>query len=71
MITVEIAAPSFLYRMVRSIVGALLAVGQGRKTVADVARMLSSGQRDVDCPVAPAQGLCLVAVNYGAENENV
>jgi tRNA pseudouridine38-40 synthase len=70
-ITVEIAAPSFLYRMVRSIVGALLAVGQGRKTVADVARMLASGQRDVDCPVAPPQGLCLVAVSYGVEDENV
>jgi tRNA pseudouridine38-40 synthase len=70
-ITVEIAAPSFLFRMVRSIVGALIAVGQGRKGVADVARMLASGQRDEDCPVAPPQGLCLTRVSYGAEDENV
>lgn len=70
-ITVQIVAPSFLFRMVRTIVGALLAVGGGRKTKEDVARMLATGQRDEDCPVAPPQGLCLAWVSYGAENENI
>lgn len=63
-IVIEMAAPSFLYRMVRTIVGVLLEVGQGRKGPEDVVRMLRTGERDVDCAVVPPQGLCLVAVYY-------
>jgi len=63
-IVIEMAAPSFLYRMVRTIVGVLLEVGQGRKRQEDVVRMLRTGERDVDCPVVPPQGLCLVQVCY-------
>ncbi len=60
----EIRASSFCHQMVRSLVGALVAVGKGRITPADLADVLESGDRN-RCPdVAPPQGLCLWDVGY-------
>jgi tRNA pseudouridine38-40 synthase len=60
----EIEAAAFCHQMVRSIVGLLVAVGQGRARPSDVAGRLAAGSRLGNPPVAPAQGLCLVGVGY-------
>ena len=60
----EIRASSFCHQMVRSLVGALVAVGKGRIGPSDVGDILQSSDRG-RCPdVAPPQGLCLWDVGY-------
>lgn len=61
----SIAANAFLYRMVRSIVGSLKAVGDGRWTVEQFEAALAACDRSRSGQVAPAQGLTLVSVTYG------
>lgn len=61
-ITVE--ADGFLYKMARSLVGALVAVGQGKLTPAQVAAILRGARRTHAIQTAPAQGLCLARVRY-------
>ena len=62
--TFEIEGSGFLYKMVRSIAGALYAVGRRRLTPADIRQMLVSGQRTHRITTAPARGLCLDRVFY-------
>jgi tRNA pseudouridine38-40 synthase len=62
--TFEIQAEAFLYRMVRSLVGALKRVGQGEWTVAQFEALLASADRAQCPPLAPPQGLCLIEVLY-------
>jgi tRNA pseudouridine38-40 synthase len=57
-------ADGFLYKMVRRLVGALVAVGQGRMTPAQLGALLRAAQRTAAIPTAPAQGLFLVRVRY-------
>jgi tRNA pseudouridine38-40 synthase len=59
-----IAADRFLRNMVRAIVGTLLAVGTGKWTVADVKRIINSGDRSQAGPSVPAKGLYLTSVRY-------
>jgi tRNA pseudouridine38-40 synthase len=60
----EIRATSFCHQMVRSLVGALVAVGKGRIAPEDIGDILGSGDR-ARCPdVAPPHGLCLWDVGY-------
>ncbi len=61
-ITAESAG--FLYKMVRSLAGVLVAVGEGRLSVEDVRGMLRAGARTPAVQTAPAQGLFLVKVFY-------
>ena len=63
-VTVEIEADGFLYKMVRTIVGALLEVGIGRANVGSVERLLVSGDRSRGPATAPPDGLYLVRVIY-------
>ncbi|HLI42945.1 MAG TPA: tRNA pseudouridine(38-40) synthase TruA, partial [Acidimicrobiales bacterium] len=63
-LVLEIEANAFCHQMVRSVVGALVAVGQGRITAADVHALLRSGSRSGAPQPAPPQGLCLVLVRY-------
>jgi len=60
----EIQADAFLYRMVRSSVGALKKVGAGDLSVVEFAAILNSRDRSQCPPLAPPQGLCLVEVLY-------
>ena len=61
----DISATSFCHQMVRSVVGALVEVGRGRRRAADVNWLLQSGDRSrVGGVIAPPQGLCLVGVDY-------
>ncbi len=54
----------FLYKMVRSLVGVLVAVGEGRLEVDKVSEILNSRRRTALVPTAPPQGLCLMSVSY-------
>ena len=63
-LTFEIEADAFLYRMARSIVGTLRAVGAGEMTPAEFAAIAASADRSRSGPAAPPQGLCLVEVTY-------
>ena len=58
------SARSFLHHQVRSMVGSLIWVGEGRWSPQDLAAALSARSRQACGPVAPADGLYLVAVDY-------
>lgn len=58
------AARSFLHRQVRSMVGTLVEVGEGRRDPADVGRILAAADRSRCGVVAPPQGLYLAEVTY-------
>jgi tRNA pseudouridine38-40 synthase len=60
----EIEAGSFCHQMVRSLVGAFVAAGEGRMRPSDVVTLLRSGSRAGAPTIAPPHGLCLVAVRY-------
>jgi tRNA pseudouridine38-40 synthase len=57
-------ADGFLYKMVRSLVGALVAVGEGKLTPAEVRAIRDSGRRPAAIQTAPPQGLFLDRVYY-------
>jgi len=61
---IEASARSFLHNQVRSMVGSLKAVGEGRWTKADLEKALKACDRAACGPVAPACGLYLVKVDY-------
>jgi tRNA pseudouridine38-40 synthase len=65
-IAIRADARSFLHNQVRSMVGALKKVGEGKWPVSEVAAALASRNRARSGPVAPAHGLYLVAVDYNA-----
>lgn len=64
LVIVEIEANAYLSRMVRHIVGTLLAVGRGALAVDDVAVILATKDRRKAHNAAPAQGLCLMDIGY-------
>jgi tRNA pseudouridine38-40 synthase len=57
-------ADGFLYKMVRSLVGALVAVGEGKLSPAQILAIRQSGRRPTSFQTAPPQGLFLERVNY-------
>jgi tRNA pseudouridine38-40 synthase len=59
-----VQADAFCHRMVRGLVGALLAVGEGRRPPAWPASLLATRERAGSVTVAPAHGLTLVRVGY-------
>jgi tRNA pseudouridine38-40 synthase len=58
------SARSFLHTQVRSMVGSLALVGEGKWSVDDLAGALAARDRTACGPVAPADGLYLVRVDY-------
>ncbi len=60
----SVSAEGFLRYMVRSIAGALLAVGRGEADAADILRAVETGQRPHVFATAAAHGLTLVEVHY-------
>ncbi len=62
----HVSADAFCWSMVRSLVGAVLAVGEGRRTPEWVASLLTESERSSSVTVAPAHGLSLVRVDYPA-----
>ena len=69
LITVAASADAFCHSMVRSLVGALLAVGEGRRPPEWPATLLTRRERASEVPVAPAHGLTLVRVDYPGDDE--
>jgi len=67
-IDVVVEATAFLKHMVRNVVGTLVDVGRGRRSPAEVAAILASGDRTRAGPTAPPQGLCLEHVFYPPES---
>jgi tRNA pseudouridine(38-40) synthase len=62
---VHVTGDRFLYKMVRFLVGAIVAVGKGKLSVSDVETMLQTGVRlenEIEC--APPHGLILQEVQY-------
>lgn len=63
-IRITAEANGFLYKMVRSIAGVLVAVGEGRLAVPELRRIVASRQRTAAVHTAPPQGLFLAKVFY-------
>ncbi len=63
---IEVSADAFLYGMMRAIAGALVAVGRGRMSVADIGAMLDDPSQCRTVTVAPARGLHQWSVTYPA-----
>ena len=59
-----VVADAFCHNMVRALVGALLAVGEGRRPPDWPAAMLAAAVRDPAVRVVPPHGLCLEEVGY-------
>lgn len=64
-----VVADAFCWSMVRSLVGAVLSIGEGRRPQSFVDDLLTMGSRCSDVPVAPACGLTLTAVDYPPASE--
>lgn len=64
LITIDITANGFLYKMVRNIVGVLLDVGTGRIPTGSVKSILKAKSRPAARETAPACGLSLMEVCY-------
>jgi tRNA pseudouridine38-40 synthase len=60
----RVIADAFCHNMVRSLIGALLPVGEGVRPVSWPASVLAAGVRDSRVRVAPAHPLCLEEVRY-------
>nr|WP_238342969.1 tRNA pseudouridine(38-40) synthase TruA [Nocardioides cynanchi] len=64
LITGLVRADAFCHHMVRSLVGSLVAVGEGRRPLSWPADLLVAGARDARVLVVPAHGLTLEEVAY-------
>jgi tRNA pseudouridine38-40 synthase len=69
LIEVFASADAFCHSMVRSLVGALTAVGEGRRPSGWPAALFATSERSSEVPVAPAGGLTLVRVDYPVDEE--
>jgi tRNA pseudouridine38-40 synthase len=69
LLTVTVQADAFCHSMVRSLVGALLAVGEGRRAASWPAALLDRDRRADDVPVVPARGLTLEEVCYPPDEQ--
>ena len=63
-VRLRFASRSFLHRQVRSMTGSLAEVGSARWSAADLKAALDAKDRKACGPVAPADGLCLIGVEY-------
>jgi len=62
-----IEADAFMRQMNRVLVGTMLEVAGGRRTLGSFAQLLGGRQRSEAGPTAPAHGLYLAGVGYGGE----
>jgi len=70
-IVIEVEATAFLQYMVRTMVGTLVEIGQGKRPVSAVTKLLQRGDRTLAGPTAPAQGLYLVRIFYGEARDAI
>jgi tRNA pseudouridine38-40 synthase len=69
LIKVELEADAFCYSMVRGLIGAVLAIGEGKFDKAWLENYLAGKEREAHVFAAPALGLTLVDVKYPAPDE--
>jgi len=69
LIIAQVTADAFCWSMVRSLVGALLAVGEHRRAVTWCRDLLNATDRSSDFAAAPAHGLTLIGVDYPPDDE--
>jgi tRNA pseudouridine38-40 synthase len=69
LLTCTIRADAFCHSMVRSLVGALVAVGEGRRPVDWPASLFTRTSRSDEVSVLPPHGLTLVEVRYPPDSE--
>ena len=69
LLVAHVRADAFCHSMVRSLVGCLLTVGEGRRTAAWAADVLAAAERASSVTVAPAHGLTLEEVGYPPDAE--
>jgi tRNA pseudouridine38-40 synthase len=60
----RVTADSFLYGMVRTLVGTMLEVADGTRDLASFEKLLSGGERSEAGEAVPSKGLTLVGVGY-------
>lgn len=68
-VEIWLLADAFCHSMVRSLVGALTAVGCGRRNLAWLEDVAATGHRHSDVLVMPAAGLTLEAIGYPADEQ--
>ena len=66
-IRVYVTGNGFLYNMVRTMVGTLLAIADGKRTEQDVLEAYRTGDRNLLGKTMPAKGLTLMQVNYNED----
>jgi tRNA pseudouridine38-40 synthase len=64
-VCLEIEADGFLRHMVRTLVGTMVEVGEGKRDPMDFRQLLDGGSRVAAGPTAPAHGLFFWNVKYG------
>lgn len=69
LLVATVRADAFCHNMVRALVGAMIAVGEGRRARGWPAEVLAGGVRDSGVPVMPAHALCLEEVRYPPDDE--
>jgi len=69
LLVAEVKADAFCHSMVRALVGATVAVGQGKLSISDVVRLREAAVRTSAFKVMPAKGLALVEVGYPDDAE--
>jgi tRNA pseudouridine38-40 synthase len=67
MLCLEIEADAFLRHMVRSLVGTMVEVGRGERSIEDFARLLEGAPREAAGATAPPHGLFLWDITYGRQ----
>ena len=65
----DVEGDGFLRHQVRNVVGTLIELGQGRRSLATVRDLLQSRDRRQAGATAPAAGLCLMKVHYGPQRK--
>jgi tRNA pseudouridine38-40 synthase len=63
-ISIEVQASGFLYGMMRLLVGMLVQVGRGQRTIENFEEIWTNERRELVKYAAPAKGLCFLRVGY-------
>ena len=67
LVIIEVQANAFLHHMVRNIAGALLAIGDGRKSIDWIVQLMAGRDRSLGVETAAPDGLYLVDIRYPAQ----
>ena len=66
-LNIYVTGNGFLYNMVRTMVGTIFAIADGKRTAKDVENAYQTGERSLLGKTMPAKGLTLMQVNYNEE----